>query len=618
MSRLTVLKLFLLGGAAAASYALAVFAVDLVENRTRAQVQDLLSREGLDWADVTPDGTYLVLRGTAPNEAERFRAITLASTATQPERVRDRMTVPMDDAMPTVAFEAQIMRTGEHITVQALVPAGPDAPFDFLGRLNDLPEIASVRPVITEVHDPGPEHWGAASDIAFRALAELDNVRVALSPTTVAIDGVVALEALQAGFDPETWHSTLTAAAPAGVTVSAQLRVPRRYLSPFTMRLAHTGDAVAVESCAVETAEDASRLATALAGIGGHKVGTCEIALGAPDQAWAEVAEAAIASLNELGGGGIVITDHMVTLFPEDVPAERLDRGREVLESALPQSYRLSMLSAGSEAGDADEVPRLHFTRGPDRVTLLSGAIRDLETEPVLAILSGEPSGGERLRRRLEISDTLPSGWDGWAMAAARALGLLDEGEVIVTPQRFVVRGTTVRETANVELSEMLARTLGTAVVPQISVVYTPPLVEPAGPDPELCVRQINDILLERKLTFAPGEAALDETADATLNLIAEVLRDCADVPMEIGGHTDNVGRAELNLALSIRRAEAVRDALGEREVSVARLTAQGYGEERPLTDNDTASGREANRRIAFRLTAPDAAAVSETADGSD
>ncbi len=72
---------------------------------------------------------------------------------------------------------------------------------------------------------------------------------------------------------------------------------------------------------------------------------------------------------------------------------------------------------------------------------------------------------------------------------------------------------------------------------------------------------------------------------------------------MEIAGHTDAQGGEGSNLALSQARAEAVLLGLQGRRVLVGSLTAMGYGEARPIADNDTEEGREANRRIEFTLT---------------
>ena len=86
---------------------------------------------------------------------------------------------------------------------------------------------------------------------------------------------------------------------------------------------------------------------------------------------------------------------------------------------------------------------------------------------------------------------------------------------------------------------------------------------------------------------------------------------------MEIGGFTDSQGREEMNQALSQNRAQAVLNALLARRVLTTNLVAHGYGEAKPIADNDTEEGREANRRIEFRLILPEEEdAGSSEADG--
>ena len=64
-----------------------------------------------------------------------------------------------------------------------------------------------------------------------------------------------------------------------------------------------------------------------------------------------------------------------------------------------------------------------------------------------------------------------------------------------------------------------------------------------------------------------------------------------------IEGHTDNVGSATLNQQLSTRRADAVKDALVKQGVPIARIKTQGFGLTKPIADNGTPEGRQANRR---------------------
>jgi outer membrane protein OmpA-like peptidoglycan-associated protein len=70
----------------------------------------------------------------------------------------------------------------------------------------------------------------------------------------------------------------------------------------------------------------------------------------------------------------------------------------------------------------------------------------------------------------------------------------------------------------------------------------------------------------------------------------------------EIGGHTDGVGSEEYNMALSQRRAQAVKDALCRGyKVDCAKLGVKGYGKTEPVASNDDEEGRAQNRRVVFK-----------------
>jgi outer membrane protein OmpA-like peptidoglycan-associated protein len=76
------------------------------------------------------------------------------------------------------------------------------------------------------------------------------------------------------------------------------------------------------------------------------------------------------------------------------------------------------------------------------------------------------------------------------------------------------------------------------------------------------------------------------------------MLKQVSAAKVEIGGHTDNVGAADTNLALSQKRAESVRAALVERGIPTSRLAAKGYGDTAPVADNRSEEGRAKNRRV--------------------
>lgn len=107
------------------------------------------------------------------------------------------------------------------------------------------------------------------------------------------------------------------------------------------------------------------------------------------------------------------------------------------------------------------------------------------------------------------------------------------------------------------------------------------------------------------KVEFDTAKDVVKPEYDGELAKVASFLKDYPSASAEIEGHTDSLGKAEYNRDLSQRRADAVRRALIERfHVDPARLTAKGYGPDRPIADNGTAEGRAKNRRVAAAITA--------------
>ena len=114
------------------------------------------------------------------------------------------------------------------------------------------------------------------------------------------------------------------------------------------------------------------------------------------------------------------------------------------------------------------------------------------------------------------------------------------------------------------------------------------------------CSRRIAGMVSSDSIQFAAGSATIAPESQATVAAIADALRDCPEIAMEIGGHTDSEGSESGNLRLSQERAEAVLAALRSEGLPLPGLTAKGYGESEPVADNATAEGRAQNRRIAF------------------
>lgn len=102
------------------------------------------------------------------------------------------------------------------------------------------------------------------------------------------------------------------------------------------------------------------------------------------------------------------------------------------------------------------------------------------------------------------------------------------------------------------------------------------------------------------RVNFASNSATLTPESDDQLNNIAAILKAYPNATIKIGGYTDNVGNASTNKRLSSQRAAAVRAALVNKGIAATRVQSQGYGDEHPVADNSTESGRAQNRRISI------------------
>ena len=104
-------------------------------------------------------------------------------------------------------------------------------------------------------------------------------------------------------------------------------------------------------------------------------------------------------------------------------------------------------------------------------------------------------------------------------------------------------------------------------------------------------------------LTFDTGSAVITEDTAVEVDNLAAVLKAYPNVKIEVQGYTDNQGDPAANMKLSEDRAIAVLTRLVDKGIDAARLTAKGYGEGNPVATNDTAEGRQQNRRIEVAIT---------------
>ena len=105
-----------------------------------------------------------------------------------------------------------------------------------------------------------------------------------------------------------------------------------------------------------------------------------------------------------------------------------------------------------------------------------------------------------------------------------------------------------------------------------------------------------------KTVLFDLNKATIREESQEALNNIAEIMKEFPTTVFHIGGHTDSSGSDQYNLQLSDERAASVREYLVSQGIPASRLTSEGYGETNPIATNNTAAGRQENRRVEISL----------------
>ena len=601
MSRLPTMiagAAFLLAGAA--SWGTAKSGAAWIEERSVGALARVLSQEGLDWVEVYPDGLILNLSGTAPSEAARFRAITVAGAVVDSRRLVDAMDVVDPQTLTPPRFSLEILRNDKGISVIGLVPSDGGRA-QLAEGLQGFGEDVPVTNLVEQAEHAVPETWRASVDFALRSLQDMPRSKISLSEDRIDITAVTDSPEQKASLE-----TSLARRVPQGMTLALSISAPRPVITPFTLRFTKDATGVSFDACSADSTAARDEILAAATAAGFEGKADCVVGLGVPTVSWAEAVSSGIAALSELGGGTITFSDADITLIAsEATPQIRFDRIVGELESTLPAVFSLhAVLPPKPDSVEAgEETPEFVATRSPEGIVQMRGRLSTKAQEAAVFSFARAHFGTSDTYIATREDPELPDGWPVRVFAGLEALSYLNNGTLIVQPETVAVRGDTGSRSARSDVARVLSAKLGESADFSVQVSYDERLDPTANlPTPEECVARMNAVLEVKKITFAPGSADIDASAEEQLEQLAAAFEDCDRIRVEIGGHTDSQGREEMNLNLSQQRADAVRSGLVDRGVEPAALVSVGYGEAQPIADNGTSEGREANRRIAFLL----------------
>lgn len=578
--------------------------VAFVQDRSVASVHETLMDRGYDWVSVIGDGLQVIIEGEAPTEASRFRAISASGSIVDASRVIDNMSVTESRNFTAPDFAIEILRNDSGVSLIGLIPADTDRD-RLAARIKDIANGQSVTDLLESADYPVPDTWPAALNYSLRALEMLPRSKISVGTERVAINAISDSAA-----DKDRLETALARNTPDGVRLAVSISAPRPVISPFTTRFTKDADGVRFDACAADSpdAERAIMVAASAAGFEGKS--TCVQALGVPSRTWGSAVAGAIGAINALGGGTVTISDTDVTLVAlQGTDQSTFDSVVGEFENALPDVFALNAELPATPQTGTEGPPQFVATRSPEGAVQLRGRIPDDLINTTAENYAMAKFGRANVTMGTRVVSDLPAGWAVRVLAGIEALSKMSNGSVVVEPDRMIIKGNTGLETAQADITRLLIDKLGQTSSFEIDMTYVK-LLDPIAslPTPEECIAQIDAITNARKILFDPSSATITADTLPIVDNIAEVLKKCADLRIQIAGFTDSQGREEMNQQLSQERAGAVLDALRQRRIPVSTFEAIGFGEADPIATNDTEDGREANRRIEFSLIVPESA----------
>lgn len=585
--------------AAGLSVVAAFYTAKMVEAASEIGVRNVLDRNGLTWAEVEADGLRVMVSGTAPTEALRFRALSLVGSVLDAERIADEMDVAAAEAIAPPRFSAEVLRNTSGLSLIGLIPASSDREaivegFVAMGdaKVTDLLEVADY---------PAPTGWDDALAFATQAIENLPRAKVSVAAGRVEITAIANSEE-----DKARMEARLTRSAPPSLNLQLNISAPRPVITPYTLRFVMDDQGARFDACSADTLAAQTVIFNAAFTVGLTGPGRCTIGMGVPSKNWAEAVEMAILALAEIGAGTVTFSNADVTLAAaEGTPQDLFDRVVGELETALPEVFVLqAILPVPPEKGTGP----IEFTAtlSPEGQVQLRGRLPSEDMREVADSFARARFGSGNVYTATRVVEDMPANWPARVLTGIEALSYLNNGIVSVLPDIVSVSGSSGKPDAQESIARLMVEKLGEDGRFDIEVAYREELDPVAGlPTPDECEARLAAIVDSEKINFEPGSATIDDAAVATMDLIAEALSDCGDLRLEVQGHTDSQGREEMNLSLSQARADTILNELRARRVLTRSFVAKGYGESQPIADNDTEAGREANRRIEFKLIRP-------------
>lgn len=550
-----------------------------LENDLRAGVLSRLAQspDAIDKAEVGIAGRDVVIAGISLSPDVKARVMAALVGGTPARRIIDA-TEPLSRATP---FVLTLERHGAKATMSGNVP-----PTGARERLRA--EIAALGLEVTDnaaYADGAPKSFADLASFAVRRLAELDPATTTLTDATLSVSG----EARSAA-DYDRAVAALKAPPFGESAIKSQVSPPR--VSPYVFSATLRNGIISLSGHL--PSDDMRKQVVAMAaaaGAGAAVSDSAQLGAGAPAGDFAGALAFAVGELGKLSQGKVAVSDGKIYVEGQ---------GRENVLSATIEA------DAKARLPSEFEIARLDVMAGPIapyvfRAERAGGEVTLTGYAPDEAIRNRIVEAARRnffdatVVDRLVVAKGAPQNFAEATDRSLAALARLDEGKLAISDSNISLAGSARHQRARAEIVTSFADALPPSFrgEAQISTrIIGSPL------DAGQCGAALSALLAKSPMVFASDDSTIATESAPLLDAIAATALRCQGATLEVAAYTDNVGIAEMNLGRSKRRAQAVLEQLVKAGIDPFKITAVGYGGERPIVPNDNDENRARNRRV--------------------
>lgn len=421
----------------------------------------------------------------------------------------------------------------------------------------------------TELADGAPAGWFTCAAAGVSALARIGNGKASLSGSAIDVTGHTADASLAAAVPGE-----LKSAAGRACEPTANISVDQPAEAHLWWHAEHTGNDLVLSGQAPDASARAALAAAAAATFPGARIVDNLSVVSKRSSQWQPVTEKALKLLSQLKSGvASVFHDEVV------VAGEAADAG---VKKAI--SARL-----------ASELPKGYT--GRDDIWIVTAPVVDTAAAEAARKAAAEAEAARKAEAAAAAAEAARVKAEEDARKAAEAAEAKRRAEEEAAALEAKRRADAEAAEARLRAEEEAARK---AEAERQAALERQKREDEAG----RCQQLVRDAAAAGTIRFQFASDKLEANSTPTLQKLAKIVNECPGTRIEIGGHTSADGDPTRNQNLSERRARSVADFLIKSGVDAGRLTAVGYGFQKPVAPNDTEANRAKNRRIEFSVVA--------------